>query len=89
MTIKEYMAKRRLCLAAFALRDTDIPIIDIAFEYGFSSQQALTRAFTNAYGCIRMRTVCIQKKSRSDTDDYEKDCYHTFTFYQTRRFYNE
>ncbi len=51
MTIKEYMARRRLCLAAFALRDTDIPIIDIAFEYGFSSQQALTRAFTNAYGC--------------------------------------
>lgn len=51
MTIKEYMAKRRLCLAALALRDTDIPIIDIALEYGFSSQQALTRAFTNAYGC--------------------------------------
>ena len=51
MTIKEYMAKRRLCLVALALRDTDIPVIDIAFEYGFSSQQTLTRAFTNAYGC--------------------------------------
>lgn len=51
MTLKEYMAKRRLCLAALALRDTEIPLIDIAFEYGFSSQQALTRAFTNAYGC--------------------------------------
>ena len=51
MTIKEYMAKRRLCLAALALRDTDIQIIDIAFEYGFSSQQALTRAFKSAYGC--------------------------------------
>lgn len=51
MTIKEYMAKRRLSLAVLALRDTDMPIIDIAFEYGFSSQQALTRAFTNAYGC--------------------------------------
>lgn len=51
ITIKEYMARRRLCLAALALRDTDIPLIDIAFEYGFSSQQALTRAFTNAYGC--------------------------------------
>lgn len=51
MTFKEYMAKRRLCLAALALRDTEIPLIDIALEYGFSSQQALTRAFTNAYGC--------------------------------------
>lgn len=51
MTIEKYMAKRRLSMAALALRDTDIPIIDIALEYGFSSQQALTRAFTTAYGC--------------------------------------
>lgn len=51
LTIKEYMAKRRLCLAALALRDTDMAVIDIALEYGFSSQQALTRAFKNAYGC--------------------------------------
>lgn len=51
MTIKEYMAKRRLTFAALALRDTDIPLADIALEYGFSSQQALTRAFTGAYGC--------------------------------------
>ena len=51
MTIKDYMAKRRLTLAALAMRDTDIPLIDIALMYGFSSQQALTRAFTNAYGC--------------------------------------
>lgn len=51
MTIKEYMAKRRLCLAALALRDTDRSVVDIAYEYGFSSQQALTRAFKNAYGC--------------------------------------
>ncbi|NMP36884.1 MAG: helix-turn-helix transcriptional regulator [Clostridiales bacterium] len=50
-TIKEYIAKRRLCLAALALRDTSEPIIDIALDYGFSSQQALTRAFSDAYGC--------------------------------------
>ncbi|MBP3704368.1 MAG: helix-turn-helix transcriptional regulator [Clostridia bacterium] len=51
MTIREYMAKRRLSMAALALRDTDTPLTDIALEYGFSSQQALTRAFTAAYGC--------------------------------------
>ncbi len=49
-TIKEYMAKRRLSLAALAIRDTNEPIVDIAIEYGFSSQQALTRAFQNAFG---------------------------------------
>lgn len=51
MTIKEYMAKRRLTLAALALRDTDMPVLGVALEYGFSSQQALTRAFKDAFGC--------------------------------------
>jgi len=51
MTIREYMAKRRLSMAALALRDSTLPLVDIALEYGFSSQQALTRAFTAAYGC--------------------------------------
>lgn len=51
ITIKEYMARRRLSLAALAIRDTDRPLIDIALDYGFSSQSALTRAFVNAFGC--------------------------------------
>ena len=50
-TIKNYMAKRRLCMAALAVRDTDKRIIDIAFEYGYSAQSVLTRAFRDAYGC--------------------------------------
>lgn len=51
VTLKNYMAARRLSLAAEALRDTDARILDIALNYGFSSQQALTRAFVYAYGC--------------------------------------
>ncbi len=51
ITIKEYMARRRLSLAAIAIRDTDRPLIEIALDYGFSSQSALTRAFVNAFGC--------------------------------------
>lgn len=51
MTLRDYMAKRRLSMAALALRDTELPIVEIALKYGFSSQQALTRAFTAAYGC--------------------------------------
>ena len=49
MTIRDYTAKRRLAMAALALRDTDTPIVEIALEYGFSSQTALTRAFRAAY----------------------------------------
>ncbi len=51
MTIKSYMAKRRLCMAALAIRDTSKSILDISLEYGFSSQSALTRAFMDMYGC--------------------------------------
>lgn len=51
MTIKSYVSGRRLTLAALALRDTDERIIDIAVRCGYSSQEALTRAFSVAFGC--------------------------------------
>lgn len=51
MTVKSYMAGRRLRLAALAVRDTDDRIIDIAVRCGYSSQEALTRAFRAAFGC--------------------------------------
>ena len=51
MTIKRYISGRRLALAALELRDTNERIIDIAMKYGFSSQEALTRAFAAAFGC--------------------------------------
>lgn len=51
MTIKSYVSGRRLALAAYALRDTNERIIDIAVRLGYSSQEALTRAFSAAFGC--------------------------------------
>lgn len=51
MTLKKYMAGRRLCCATMELRDTTHRILDIAVKYGFSSQEAFTRAFLKAYGC--------------------------------------
>lgn len=51
MTIREYISKRKLYAAAVALRKTRAAIIDIALDCGFSSQQALTRAFRKAFGC--------------------------------------
>lgn len=51
MTLKTYLAGRRLSLASLEIRDTDHRLIDIALNYGFSSQQALTRAFVYAFHC--------------------------------------
>lgn len=51
MTLKQYVAGRRLSLAAIKIRDTRERILDIAIEFGYSSQEALSRAFKNQYGC--------------------------------------
>ncbi|MCL2774095.1 MAG: AraC family transcriptional regulator [Oscillospiraceae bacterium] len=49
-TMKKYIADCRLYHAALDIRDTQERIIDIAVKYGFSSQEALTRALKLAYG---------------------------------------
>jgi AraC-like DNA-binding protein len=51
MTLKQYISGRKLYYAAIDLRDSRQRIIDIAVKYGYSSQEALTRAFSQAYGC--------------------------------------
>lgn len=49
-TLKRYIQLRRLSNAAKELRDKNGRIIDIAFKYGFNSQEAFTRSFYNAFG---------------------------------------
>ncbi len=51
MTIRNYLSARRLARAALEVRDTEERILDIAVRNGYSSQEALTRAFVSAYGC--------------------------------------
>lgn len=51
ITFKQYISKRRLSLAAIEARNTKCRFLDIALKYGFSSQEAFTRAFVEAYGC--------------------------------------
>lgn len=51
MTIKSYIAGRRLAKATLEIRDSRERILDIAIKYGYSSQEALTRAFVKTYGC--------------------------------------
>lgn len=51
MTMKSYVARRRLAKVTEEIRDTEERILDIAIRYGFSSQEALTRVFKEQYGC--------------------------------------
>ncbi|MFV9997171.1 MAG: helix-turn-helix domain-containing protein [Arsenophonus endosymbiont of Dermacentor nuttalli] len=44
-TLGEYVRKRRLLEAARLLREDKFSILDIALQYGFSSQATFTRTF--------------------------------------------
>ncbi len=50
ISFKEYIKRRKLTKAALELKETNQKIIDIAIKYGFSSNEAFTRAFQKKYG---------------------------------------
>ncbi|MFB4159097.1 GyrI-like domain-containing protein [Geomicrobium sp. JSM 1781026] len=50
VTFSEYVRRRRLTLAAFALRADDVKVLDVAIRYGYDSPDAFTRAFHAMHG---------------------------------------
>lgn len=50
-TVYKYIQGRRLTLAAQKLVETEQPIVEIAYEAHYNSQQAFTLAFKQFYGC--------------------------------------
>lgn len=50
-TVYKYIQGRRLTLAAKKLVETKEPIVDIAYEAHYNSQQAFTLAFGKLYHC--------------------------------------
>jgi AraC family transcriptional regulator len=50
MTLKEYIRRRRLTLAAYELQDSKCKVIDIAVKYGWDSADAFTKAFIRQHG---------------------------------------
>lgn len=50
-TIYKYIQTRRLSEAASKLAETKKPIVDIAYEAHYGSQQAFTQAFGRVYMC--------------------------------------
>ena len=50
MQFRDYLRHRKLAFALKEMRDSEKSILDIAFDYGFSSHEAFTRAFKGTYG---------------------------------------
>ncbi len=53
-TIRRYIAQVKLEAAADLLRNTNGRVVDIALHCGYSSHEALTRAFAAKYACSPM-----------------------------------
>jgi AraC-like DNA-binding protein len=49
LTLGEYIRWYKLTQALFELKYSEMPIIDIAFKYGYESQEAFTRAFKDVF----------------------------------------
>ena len=49
--LKEYIRRLRLERAASNLKHTDSPVTHIAFNAGYQTHEAFTRAFKSAFGC--------------------------------------
>lgn len=60
ITIYKYIKQRRLTIAAQKLVETKVPIIEIAYEAQYNSQQAFTLAFSQLYHC----TPQVYRKSK-------------------------
>lgn len=50
MQLRDYLRNRKLAFALKEVRDSKKTILDIAFDYGFSSNEAFSRAFKKVYG---------------------------------------
>jgi AraC family transcriptional regulator len=50
ITLSEYIRRRRLTLAAFELKGSNLKVIDIAMKYGYNSPDSFARAFQNLHG---------------------------------------
>lgn len=70
-TLSKYIRERRLDEAARKLVKTKEPIVEIAYEAGYGSQQAFTLAFHNEYLCTpqeyRRIGVFIPRLNRVDS----------------------
>ena len=49
MSFRDYLRYRKLAFALKEVRDSESRLLDIAVKYGFSSHEAFTRAFKEAY----------------------------------------
>ena len=75
MAFRDYLRYRRLAFALKDVRDTEKGLLEIAMDYGFSSNEAFTRAFREAYGVTPSRYRANPVPVVLRTQLHPFDCY--------------
>ena len=84
VSIKEYIRKRRLAVAAFELLTTNNRILDIALKYQYESNESFTRAFTKMFGV----TPSLYRKNKICKVFYQKVNLYQLKLKHCERGYN-
>lgn len=50
ISLAEYIRFRKLTLAGYDLKSTDIKVIDLSYKYGYDSPTSFTKAFQQFHG---------------------------------------
>lgn len=50
LSFSEYIRSRKLTLAGYDLKSTDLRIVDISYKYGYNSPTSFTKAFQQFHG---------------------------------------
>lgn len=83
LTIYKYVQMRRLTEAARKLIKTDMPIVEIAMEANYNSQQAFTLAFKQVYiytpQVYRAMGVFVPKQNRFSMNSRQMSQQNIFT----------
>ena len=64
VTLNMYIRRRRLTLAAYELRSSDIKIIDVAVKYGYNSADAFAKAFAKQHGITPTQARSLRQQLR-------------------------
>ena len=86
MTIKKYIAGRRLCAATLAIRDTRKRILDIAVEYGYFFPE---HSDESVQGSLWMYAGSISEKPPLHSAVHSKSRVESFPLYCERGSSNE
>lgn len=72
----DYMRKIRLSAAALVLRDQDVRVLDVAFDFVFGTHEGFTRAFSKTFGVNPKKYAQTTPPIHLFMPYYVKEVYH-------------